>query len=363
MTPALYVAAGGGGDAIAATLLTTHETGDAKPYVATFAWDRLLIDPLPGPRSLDDFDGLTWHAPTVAEITPATTPRAPSGSTLPRLADEIHARLFLLDPHLGAVGIAQQLNATAAHLGCSHLVLVDVGGDIIGRGNELGLRSPLADSLALIACALTELPCRVVITGAGLDGELTEAEVIKRCHEHGAQQSGHISAQDAAAFRPLLNWHPSEVTGLLLAAATGYRGVVEVRDTGLPVPLTDASTHLYELPITSLTDANLFADGLAPSTSLAEVEDAISAVCGNTEIDYERCKAQRLTPPNQYQKPTRSMLDEISTKAKVRGADYLTTRRIAELLRIRGDHLEDLSNDLRSITTARYDPPLWSVTG
>ncbi|MGH9217468.1 MAG: DUF1152 domain-containing protein, partial [Acidimicrobiales bacterium] len=48
---ALFVAAGGGGDAItAAVLAPILSASDQPPVIMTYSWDRLLIDPLPGPR-------------------------------------------------------------------------------------------------------------------------------------------------------------------------------------------------------------------------------------------------------------------------------------------------------------------------
>ena len=40
---------------------------------------------------------------------------------------------------------------------------------------------------------------------------------------------------DVAPFRPVFTWHPSEATALLVAAARGLRGRVEIRDAGLGV--------------------------------------------------------------------------------------------------------------------------------
>ncbi len=62
----LIVAAGGGGDAVAAAMLDTalHGGGD-HAVILTFSWDRLLIDPVPGPRGADDFTGLEQLTPSV----------------------------------------------------------------------------------------------------------------------------------------------------------------------------------------------------------------------------------------------------------------------------------------------------------
>nr|WP_324604043.1 DUF1152 domain-containing protein [Streptomyces sp. LaPpAH-108] len=55
----LTVTAGGKGDAVAAAMLGTALYGDVDPLVIfAYAWDRLLVDPLPGPRGACDFTGL-----------------------------------------------------------------------------------------------------------------------------------------------------------------------------------------------------------------------------------------------------------------------------------------------------------------
>ena len=75
----------------------------------SYAWDRLMIDPLPGPRNAADFTGLRELRPGVYEVLPQSRPRPPAGSSLPRLADELDVRLLLLDPTHGAVGMAEQI--------------------------------------------------------------------------------------------------------------------------------------------------------------------------------------------------------------------------------------------------------------
>src|SRR5947199_361304 len=49
----LYVAAGGGGDVIGATMLHAVVGSSDQPQIATFSWDRLLVDPV-GVAALPD---------------------------------------------------------------------------------------------------------------------------------------------------------------------------------------------------------------------------------------------------------------------------------------------------------------------
>src|SRR5689334_8326554 len=101
------VAAGGGGDAIAAAMLAQAVPDTNAVGIATMAWDRMIVDPLPGPRSVSDFTGLDERNGHLV-VTPGTRPVLPAGSTLPRLAAELPLPLVLLDPTDAAVGLRAQ---------------------------------------------------------------------------------------------------------------------------------------------------------------------------------------------------------------------------------------------------------------
>ena len=60
----------------------------------TYSWDRLMIDPVPGPRTVRDFTGLAQPAENVYEVVPSTRPVPPAGSSLPRLASTLPGRLL-----------------------------------------------------------------------------------------------------------------------------------------------------------------------------------------------------------------------------------------------------------------------------
>ena len=75
--------------------------------------------------------------------------------------------------------------APPAELGCDLLVCVDVGGDVLARGGEPGLASPLCDAV-MVAAALRiagRVKPLLAVIGPGCDGELTAAEVLERVAE------------------------------------------------------------------------------------------------------------------------------------------------------------------------------------
>ncbi|GAA0244970.1 DUF1152 domain-containing protein [Cryptosporangium japonicum] len=321
----LYVAAGGGGDAIAAALL--HDDPTTRPVILTYAWERLILDPVPGPRSVDDFDGLGQDVPGIAEILATTKARPPARSPLPRLTTTLDARLFLLDPAGGAVGMREQIRAAVACFQPDDVIVVDVGGDIIARGDEPGLRSPMADALVLAAAQNLDVPAQVWVAGPGLDGELTEAEALARVDELGGVLHCSLTVADTHAIGDALDWHPTEATRLLVAAGFGYRGIVEIRDKGSLVALSERSADVYEFRLDRVFASSSLSQDFVGSTSLETVNAATRARSAHSELDYERAKAS--TEPTGTIRSSNP--SEILTAGNIRGADYLTPRRYAEL--------------------------------
>jgi hypothetical protein len=359
----LYVAAGGGGDAVAAAIVRRALGDHAPAAIATYGWDRLSVDPLPGPRSAADFTGLRALGAGAHAVVAGTAPRPPSGSTLPRLAADLAGdTLVLLDPAGGATGLAAVLAKAADLVAADTVTVVDVGGDAVARGDEPGLRSPLADGLALAAAARLGLPGTVVVAGPGLDGELGEAQVLAIT---GTSPARRLDEADVAPFRRVFSWHPSETTALLVAAARGLRGRVLIRDAGLDVDLSDASPGVHVVPLADAVAGNRLAASLGDTASLAEVEEVTRSVCGLSEIDTERRKAARRAAAAPAPPPTPPELDVlvagIEADAVERGARYLTFRRIAEATGLPPGAVEGLRAHLLATRPHRYRWPLWSL--
>lgn len=360
MGQTLIIAAGGGGDAITAAALAPI-LGVSEPVVLTYSWDRLMIDPLPGPRTAAEFTGLGHPAPRVAEILPSTAPVSPAGSSLPRLAGELPARILLLDPVDGANGMAVQIKAAADLFHASGLAVLDVGGDIITNGTDPGLRSPLADQLALAASVQSGLPARLVITAPGLDGELPADTVLARLESLKAGQLPNLDSAILASVRNVFRWHPSEASGLLAAAADHRRGLVEVRDAGDQVMLSDDTTTLFTADAEAAV-AVTPAARLLDSRSLAEAEETVREATGISEIRYETSKAARLRDqvarlPDQSDL---TAIDRHAQAARERGAQYISARRLAELLGATTlDAFSALSDLLAAERPDHYEPSLY----
>ena len=359
----ILVAAGGGGDAITCAALSGPLGLSGPSVILTFSWERLMIDPLPGPRSAADFDGLSELSAGLFELTSRSAARPPAGSSLPRLAAELSSRIFLLDPSRGAIGMAEQIGAAARAFGAADLVVVDVGGDSLAVGGEPGLRSPLADQLAIAACLRSELPARLLVAGPAIDGELDTATVTARLKELHADRLTDLTAEDLAPVRNVFRWHPSEASGLLAAAAEGRRGYVEVRDAGDQVPLTDDTAGLHVVELDDLAQTGL-ATAITETDSLSAAEAKIDELTGISEIRYETAKANRRIerPPVRIGCDHLPEIDRHASEAAARGADYISMRRLSELIGAnRLDSYAELGQMLQHERPDRYATALYRV--
>ncbi|MGW1712130.1 DUF1152 domain-containing protein [Streptomyces sp. NPDC002156] len=358
----LIVAAGGGGDAVAAAMLDAALYGaDQHPTVIlTYAWDRLLVDPVPGPREPDDFTGLEQITPMVWAVPAEARPIAPAGSTLPRLAAELPYTFALIDPRHGVEGLTRQLEELVRHFFPVSIDLLDVGGDILARGDEPTLKSPLADALTLAACCQVNASIRLLVAGPGLDGELPLDDLRGML----GPLVHTFTADDVEPVGSVLEWHPSEATGMLAATARGVRGVCEVRDAGLPVPLTDVGPTVHEVDLDEALGRNRLARAILETLSLNDVEAYSREICGYSEIDYERDKAARFKgyPPTELDPVAAlSELDDFENQARSRGVTHTTFRRLTEALNFNGSQREILRELLISKRPGQYEAPLWRL--
>ncbi|MFI1739609.1 DUF1152 domain-containing protein [Streptomyces sioyaensis] len=356
----LIVAAGGGGDAVAAAMLDAALHGDEPPAVVlTYAWDRLLVDPVPGPRGPANFTGLRPLTRSVRTVPADATPIAPAGSTLPRLAAELPQTFALTDPHHGAEGIIRQLEELVQHLEPDTVDLLDVGGDILARGDEPTLRSPLADALTLAACCELNYPVRLLVAGPGLDGELPADTLRDRLGPAALT----LTAEHTHPVSSVLEWHPSEATAMLAATARGARGRCEVRDAGPPVPLTDDGSVVYEADLDEALHRNQLARAILATENLHEVEQYSREICGFSEIDYERNEARPGSQPAQKLDPEAVLhqLDDFEAGARSRGITHTTFRRLTEAFGLGGNQRQDLRALLLSSRPGQYEAPLWCI--
>jgi hypothetical protein len=292
----LAVGIGGGGDVVGALAVAELAGTLGTPaVVGGLTWERLPVDPLPGPRRLSEIAGLrrlNEHAGLADGET-----HGPGGFRFAesQMARHLGEPVLLLDPGGGPAAVADGLEDAARQLGCDLVVLTDVGGDVLAHGDERGLSSPLADAVCLAAAPLLAqrgVALLGALFGAGCDGELTPDEVLARIAEV-AQAGGYLgawgpgSAQlerlEAAAAEI-----PTEASAMALRCARGVLGATPIRDGRRTVQLTASGGLVFFFdPLVAADSAARCARLVAGAGSLQEANAILLGQGIATELEWE----------------------------------------------------------------------------
>jgi hypothetical protein len=294
---ALAIGRGGGGDVVGA--LAVAECcralgGDA--VIGGVTWERRPIDPLPGPRRLDELSDAEPLHPAVALAGPDTT--GPGGFRFAEshMAGLLGAWVPLVDPNPGPAAIADGIAAAAERFDCDLVVLADVGGDVLAHGHEPGLSSPLCDSVLLAAAPLLAargLETVGALFGAGCDAELTPDEVLERIAEVSAAGGllgvWGLTQPSVARLERALEVVPTEASAQAVACARGEFGPLPIRGGRRTVLRTPAGalTFFFD-PAAAIASAARCTALVLDAASLEEAQERLSAAGIRTELDYER---------------------------------------------------------------------------
>ncbi len=335
----LCLGIGGGGDVVGALATAEHcrtEYG-ARPVLGGVTWERLPIDPEPGPRTAAEIEharplaavadsraaGAGLDAPPVGPPVLAAVPHTRARRSGVRFAESRMAALLgeetvLVDVNHGPAAIAAGLREAGAALGCDLVVFVDVGGDVLAHGDEPGLASPLCDAVMLAAAvrmAGQGAPWRLgasglpnapfeggnppsngvlgAVFGIGCDGELTPDEVLERLDEVDRDDGllGRLPIEEPVARRldEAVAAVPTEASALAIRAFRGETGRVEIRRGRRSVDLRPlaAATVFFDPVVAERTAARLAA-AVRDAPGLDAANAVLHRLGVRTELDYER---------------------------------------------------------------------------
>jgi len=290
----LCVGIGGGGDVVGALAAArAAQVAGLRARLGGVTWERRPIDPLPGPRRIADLSGADPLHPAAVLAGPET--RGPGGFSFAEthMSRVLGEPVLLVDPNPGPRTIAAAVDAAAAALGCDLVVLVDVGGDVLGHGDEPGLASPLCDAVMLAASAHMATPSLAAVFGTGCDGELTTEEVLERVAEvaaaGGLRGVWGLTPVDAAALEAAVAEVPTEASAMAVRCARGAYGSAPIREGRRTVPLSPVGALTFFLePAATIGSAARLAAAVADCGSLDDAQAVLAARGVRTELDYER---------------------------------------------------------------------------
>jgi hypothetical protein len=289
---------GGGGDVVGALASAEFNRlyDGGAPIVGGLAWERRPIDPVPGPRSVDEIADGDEIAPGVLLAGPDT-----------RVADravyfgESRMSAFLGEPTLlvtiddGPAAIATGLAAARERLGADLVMFIDVGGDVLARGDEPGLRSPLCDAVMLAAAvhlAAAGVPVLLGVFGIGCDAELTNQEVLDRvalvAAAGGLAGVRGLTEPVAARLEAAMEHVQTEASAQAVRAFRGVSGTVTIRGGEQALELSPVAALTVYLDVgLAYSAAGELARAVADTGSLREANAVLTALGVRTELDLE----------------------------------------------------------------------------
>lgn len=291
---AAVIGIGGGGDVLG-TIPTRNSLvrSGFSTLIGSVVWERFVVDPRPGPRSLDELENVEE---VLAETVCLAGDRTKiKGGVVPqacRLSAKLGEKVLLMDLTKGARGLANGIRAMAERLGIGLIVGIDVGGDVLATGKEEGLKSPLCDSLTLAALVGSGVRCIVGILGLGCDGELKPHELESRLSEMasmGALLGAVGMTQDDVKLMEVLSLDlDTEASKLAIMAAKGLTGSVPIREGTRTAYVSIFSSITFFLDARTLYQSSELAKAVANSGSIEEANEAMHALGIETELDFER---------------------------------------------------------------------------
>ena len=294
---ALVIGVGGGGDVVGALATARFlEFCGLEFFLGGLSWERAVFDPLPGPRALHEVENVralhryAWFA-NAESRTQTGVYFAES-----RMAAFQQKEVLLVDINGGAKGVVEGLGSALDQLKIDLLVGVDVGGDSLARGDEPGLRSPLADSIMLAAFNELERRGRRTlwgIFGYGSDGELTvdeiESALAKLAGAGALLGAWSLTPKVTAELQQVIQTVPTEASAVPVRCFQGAWGETRIRRDQRPVRLTPLAALTFFMSATRLFQTLARpAQAVSGTSSVEEANDALHRMGIKTELDLER---------------------------------------------------------------------------
>lgn len=289
---ALVIGVGGCGD-IVSTIPTARflESHGVEVLLGGVAWERVVVDPQPGPRHFDEIGSIDQLNETVALASAETQTSDDIEFAETHVARYYGENVVLIDIDGGARGVASGLDEACDELDVDLIVGTDAGGDVLAAGDEPGIKSPLTDAVMLSALTQLATPTCLGVYGYGSDGELTHNEIAhgiaRAAKRNGFLGSWGLTPRVVKELNGLLEVVTTEASRLPVKVAQGELGDAMIRDGDRSVELTPASTVTFYLDPEAVSATSELSDLVSDSECFADAQDALAQAGYITELDFE----------------------------------------------------------------------------
>ena len=293
---AVVVAIGGGGDIVSAAVLgESMRASGLRVALASIVWERLILDPEPGPMKLDNIYLVERESENLVLGLPGCYAIRASRVIVPqacKVASILRQPIHLLEMWRGELGLRQAINELLQLTSCDVVVGVDVGGDILATGFEDTIWSPLADQLGLAAIANSKAEHAIVaVHSIGADGELPLDKMLERLNEivklRGYVWVRGLTRNDIELLEEIVEKVETEASRIPLEVWRGKVGTIRLRGGTRTLNTTILNLVTFLVDARKLYKISPLAKAVTGTTTLEEARERMNEMCVFTEYDLE----------------------------------------------------------------------------
>ncbi|MBB5252904.1 DUF1152 domain-containing protein [Sulfurisphaera ohwakuensis] len=290
---------GGGGDVASTYIVMKYlSLKNISSIVGAVTWERYVEDPLPGPICKEDMKNIVMINDVITEVNQSSYAIRNGLAVIPQLVRFLKAmkidKGYSICIKYGPKSIAEGIADLASRLNTNFIIGVDAGGDVLAKGCEETLGSPLIDFLMLASLVeLENMGFNVLLAtiGAGSDGELEQEYILKRISEI-ARNEGLIDIKgiDKDMERDLeiiLSNVNTEASRIPLEAFKGLYGEIPIRNGTRRVKVSPVSSIMFFLDPKKVAYTSPLYDIVKNSSSLDDANRKLNEVGIYTEYNFE----------------------------------------------------------------------------
>jgi len=296
---ALIFGAGGAGDVISAILASEYyKKLGYETLIGSILWERYVIDPVPGPINFEDLRNAEKINDCIFLLRKDSYAIREGNLVIPTIVRVLKVlnleQGYAMNNRLGPKHLAKCIKEIVNKENIDLIVAVDAGGDMIARGDEESIMSPLVDVISLATLIILEkegYKTLLGVIGCGSDGEVEHDYFLKLISEI-AKNKGLIDIkgydlETAKLVEKVLENTESEASKIPVDAFFGFHGELKIRKGTRKVFVTPASAVMFFLDPLKIT-TNKLVGKIINANSLEDANSILNSMGIYTEYDFER---------------------------------------------------------------------------
>ena len=286
---------GGGGDIVSAYVASLYlQSKGYDTVLGAVTWERYVEDPVPGP--ICEFENAVRVNDVITELTQNSYSLRLGKIVVPQIVRLMKSvgieKGYSICIKRGLKDLVEGIEEFSRQMNFELIVGVDAGGDVLAKGCEETLGSPLIDFVMLNVLANLRTKSLLATIGAGSDGELDHFYILKRLSEiaklGGLKDSKGIDEDIARRLEKVLKDVRTEASRIPFEAFHGLYGEVKIRDGTRTVFVTPVSSIMFFLDPKTVRDTSPIAKVLSEFSSLEDANRRLNEVGIFTEYDLEK---------------------------------------------------------------------------